>query len=41
MYDKVDGERLFSPRLKIQGRRNLDKPIEDHLIAYKQYYKDN
>ena len=41
MYDKVDGGRLFSPRLKQRGRRNLDKPIEDHLNAYKQYYKDN
>ena len=41
MFDKTDGGRLFSPRIAHMGSRNLDKPIEEHLIAYKQYYKDN
>lgn len=41
LYDKNDGERLFSPRVSKAGKRNLDKPIEEHLIAYKKYYNDN
>ena len=40
-YDRVDGERLFSPRLINKSMRKRDKPIEDHLLAYKKYYKDN
>lgn len=41
MFDKNDGKRLFSPRIQSDGRRNLDKPIEEHLIAYKKFYRDN
>lgn len=41
LIDDKDGQRLFSPRLNKLEKRNLDKPIEEHLIAYNKQYDED